>query len=122
MPATNQQVSTISAKLIGPVAWRKVVLFIDPLIRLAVTCNSLIRGSALALFGSRGSGSRCAADGSRHGGRADLGPVRRLLILTVMGPDATVIAGMQTVCGDDQVDNGSPARFLMVVRVFRTRS
>jgi hypothetical protein len=39
MPATNQQTSTISTKLIGPVAWRKVVLFIDPLIRLAVTCN-----------------------------------------------------------------------------------
>jgi hypothetical protein len=35
MPATNQQASTISTKPIGPVAWRKVVLFIDPLIRLA---------------------------------------------------------------------------------------
>jgi hypothetical protein len=49
MPATNQQTSTISKKLTGPVTWRKVVLFIDPLIRLAVTCNKLIRGSALAL-------------------------------------------------------------------------
>jgi hypothetical protein len=35
MPATNQQASKISTKTIGPVAWRKVVLFIDPLIRLA---------------------------------------------------------------------------------------
>jgi hypothetical protein len=40
----------ISMKLTGPAAWRKVVLFIDPLIRLAVTCNWLNRGSALALI------------------------------------------------------------------------
>jgi hypothetical protein len=36
-------------KLTGPAIWRKIVLFIDPLICLAVTCNLLVRGSALAL-------------------------------------------------------------------------
>jgi hypothetical protein len=58
MPATNQQTSTISAKLIGPVAWRKVVLFIDSLIRVAVRCNWLIRSSARALS--------CRYVGERH--------------------------------------------------------
>jgi hypothetical protein len=47
MPATNQQTSTISTKLTGPATWRKFVLFIAPLIRL-VTCNLLVRGSALS--------------------------------------------------------------------------
>jgi hypothetical protein len=47
-------------KLTGPVAWRKVVLFIDSLIRLAVTCNWLFRGSALALFRPCGSGRQYA--------------------------------------------------------------
>ena len=109
MPATNQQTSTISAKLIGPVAWRKVVLFLDPLLRLAVTCNSLIRGSALALFRPCGSGWRYALGVGRAAARHDRKEAYRLLILTVMGPDATVIAGMRSV-------SALPIRFLTAVR------
>jgi hypothetical protein len=81
----------ISMKLTGPAAWRKVVLFIDPLIRLAVTCNWLNRGSALALI--RPLWKRSAICRRCDPGLTD--SRRRIPILTVMGPDATVIAGMR---------------------------
>ncbi|MFL9898860.1 hypothetical protein PQR71_11950 [Paraburkholderia fungorum] len=98
-------------KLIGPVAWRKVFLFIDPLIRLAVTCNWLIRGSALALFRFCASGWQHAPGVSLAVAPAQAQAACRLLILTVMGPDATVIAGMRSV-------SVSPIRFLTAAPQF----
>jgi hypothetical protein len=49
MPDTSQHASTTSAKLSGPIAWRKEFLFIDSLIRLTFGCNKVNRCSAPAL-------------------------------------------------------------------------
>src|SRR5258708_18206053 len=77
MPATNQHTSTISMKLTGPVAWRKIVLFSDPLIRLTVTCNKVMRCSALTLIRICGPGQRGVA-----GIRDEPDAARRPTILT----------------------------------------